>query len=350
MLHGGVNMPKEGYESITISKELNKKISEFVEKSSGLLNSKTQAINQAWQIYEKFFPQQKDPKPVAIGNKLIGHNQPVFVTAEVGINHNGDMNICKKMIDMAVETGCDAVKFQKRTIDKVYTQEELARPRENPFGTTNGDLKRGLEFGEKEYKEIDDYCKKKGIMWFASAWDVDSIDFLEKFDVPCHKIASAMLTNKKFLKKLRATGKPIILSTGMSPLEQIRKAVNILGEEKLMIMHCTSTYPTAENEQDINVIKELRKYFNCPIGYSGHEPSVWPTIVAASIGACIIERHITLDRAMYGSDQAASLEKKGIEMICTVVKLIPKFLGNDKKRVYESEKPIIQKLRKVDDL
>ncbi len=343
-------MPKKGYESITIPNELNKRISSFVDESIGIVPNKTQAITQAWQMYEKIFLEQKNPKPVKIGDKLVGHEHPIFVTAEIGINHNGDMDICKKMIDMAVENGCDAVKFQKRTVSKVYSKEELAKPRESPFGNTNGDLKRGLEFGEKEYKEIDKYCKEKGIMWFASAWDVDSVDFLEKFDMPCHKIASAMLTHKKLLMKLKATGKPIILSTGMSTLEQVKKAVNILGEENLIIMHCTSTYPTAEHEHDLNVIKEFRKHFNCLIGYSGHEPGVWPTILSATLGACILERHITLDRAMYGSDQAASLEKKGIAIICEIAKLTPKYLGDNKKKVYESEKPIIKKLRKVDDI
>lgn len=347
---GVLIMPKEGYESITISSALNNKITDFVEKSEGLINNKSHAISQAWQIYEKFFLENRDPKPVSIRNKLVGHSQSIFVTADLGINHNGNMEICKKMIDMAKEAGCDAVKFQKRTIEKIYSKEELEKPRESPFGTTNGDLKRALEFGFEEYKEIDEYCKKKGIMWFASAWDVDSVDFLEKFDVPCHKVASALLTDKEFLMKIKDTGKPIILSTGMSTLEQIKKAVDILGEENLIIMHCTSTYPTAESEHNLNVTNQFRKYFNCPIGYSGHEPSVWPTVIAASLGACILERHITLDRSMFGSDQAASLERKGIETVCELAKLVPLYLGDGKKKVYESEKPIIKKLRKVDDL
>ncbi|MFH1590551.1 MAG: N-acetylneuraminate synthase family protein [archaeon] len=343
-------MPKEGYESLTISKELHNKISEFTQASGGIVSSKTQAITQAWQIYENLFLENKNPKPVAIGNKLVGHNQPVFVIAEIGINHNGDMDICKKLIDMAADTGCDAVKFQKRTIEKVYSKAELEKPRESPFGTTNGHLKRGLEFGTEEFKEIDEYCKQKGIMWFASPWDTESVDFLEKFPVPCHKIPSALLTHKELLLKIKDTKKPIILSTGMSTLDQIKKAVDILGEENLIMMHCTSTYPTPKNEHNLNTIKRYRKYFNCPIGYSGHESGVWPTVVAASIGACILERHITLDRTMFGSDQASSLEKKGMEIICNIAKSVPELLGDGNKIVYESEKGIIPKLRRVDDL
>jgi len=340
-------MPKEGYESITIPEELSDEISKFIESSKGLVPNKSQAISQAWKNYEKAFLGEKNLKPVKIGNKLVGHDQPIFVSAEIGINHNGSMEICKKLIDMAVDAGCDAIKFQKRTIEKVYSKEELDKPRETPFGKTNGDLKRKLEFSYDEYKEIDEYCRKKGIIWYASAWDEDSVDFLEKFDVPCHKISSATLTDDEFLMKLKKTGKPLILSTGMSTMEQIHKAVDLLGEDNLIIMNCTSTYPTANEEINLNVIKTFRKLFNCPIGHSGHEPGVWPTAFAGAIGACMLERHITLDRTMFGSDQAASLEKRGIEIICSLTKLIPLLLDDGVKKVYDSEKPIIEKLRKV---
>jgi len=343
-------MPKEGYESVTIPEALNKRISEFVNNSSSIVNNKTQALSQAWQMYEKVFLDEKKPRPVQIGNKLIGHDQPVFIIAEIGINHNGSMDICKKMIDAAVASGCDAIKFQKRTIDIVYTKEELAKERESPFGNTNGDLKRGLEFGEAEYKEIDKYCKEKGIMWFGSPWDIPSLDFLEKFDVPCYKIASASITDKALLEKIKDTGKPVILSTGLSTIEQVNKAVQLLGEDKLVILHCTSTYPTADNESNLKVIKTLRKYFNCPIGYSGHEPGIWQTILAAGMGACVLERHITLDRTMFGSDQAASLEPKGLASICKIARKMPVYMGDGNKIVFDSEKPIIEKLRRVDDL
>lgn len=343
-------MPKEGYESITIPEYLGEKISKFVTESQGLVANKTQAFYQAWQIYETIYLEKKNLKPVRIGSRLVGHNQPTFIVAEIGINHNGDIELCKKLIDMAVENGCDAVKFQKRTIEKVYSKEDLDKPRESPWGTTNREQKMGLEFGEAEFKEIDRYCKQKNIIWFASAWDLDSVDFLEKFNIPCHKVASAMLTDKKFLLKLKSTGKPIILSTGMSTMNQIKKAMQLLGEENIILLHCTSTYPTDWSELNLNMIKTLRKYFNCPIGYSGHESIVYPSVLAVSLGACVIERHITLDRTMYGSDQAASLEKKGLELMCKEIRSVPKFLGDGVKKVYASEVPIIKKLRAVDTL
>ncbi|MBN2421607.1 N-acetylneuraminate synthase family protein [Candidatus Woesearchaeota archaeon] len=336
--------------SLTIPEELNEKISSYVNESSGLILNKTQAVIQAWNFYEKIFLDIKNPEPVKIGNRLIGHKQPVFLIAEIGINHNGDINIAKKLIDLAVNCGWHAVKFQKRNVDVVYSKEDLERARESPFGTTNGDLKRALEFGEREYKEIDEYCKEKGIMWFASPWDVGSVDFLEKFDVPCYKIASATLTNKSLLNKIKETGKPVILSTGMSSMEEIKKALSILGEENLVILHCTSTYPTKLEELNLNVIKTFRKYFNCPIGYSGHETGIMPSVVALALGACVVERHITLDRSMYGSDQAASLEKKGMEYITREAEFLSLYLGDGNKKIFESEKPIIKKLRRVDNL
>lgn len=286
-------------------------------------------------------------KKVKIADKVIGDGEPVFITAEIGINHNGDINIAKELIDVAVDAGCDAVKFQKRTIELVYTPEELARPRESPFGTTNGDLKRGLEFGEKEYAEIDRYCEEKGILWFASAWDVKSVDFLEKFNVPCHKVASAMLTDDELLRKFRATGKPIILSTGMSTEEQIRHAVDVLGQDNLVILHCTSTYPCSDNELNLNVIRWLGDNFACPVGYSGHEVGVYSSLAAVMLGSSMVERHITLDRAMFGSDQAASLEPPGLQRLVRDIRAIPGWLGDGKKRVFESELPILEKLRRV---
>jgi len=286
-------------------------------------------------------------KKVKIGNKIVGDGEPVVIVAEIGINHNGSLETAKKLIDVAVEAGCDAVKFQKRTIEVVYTPEELARPRESVFGNTNGDLKRGLEFGEKEYQEIDRYCKEKGILWFASPWDEGSADFLAKFDIPCYKIASASLTDDNLLKHIRTKGKPIILSTGMSTVDQIRHAVEVLGEDDLILLHCTSTYPGADEELNLKVIPRLKEQFSCPIGYSGHEVGVYSSLVAAVLGACVVERHITLDRAMWGSDQAASLEPQGIERLVRDIQRVPIWLGDGKKKVYESELPILQKLRRV---
>ena len=286
-------------------------------------------------------------RAVKIGNKIVGDGYPCFIIAEIGINHNGSLSMAKSLIDMAVECGCDAVKFQKRTVDIVYTKEELAKERHSVFGNTNGDLKRGLEFGESEYTEIDNYCKEKGIMWFASCWDENSVDFIENFNPPCYKIASASLTDDSLLSYTKSKGKPILLSTGMSTMEEIKNAVNILGEDNLIIYHCTSTYPSNNDEQNLNVIKTLRKDFNCPIGFSGHERGLAPSLIAVVLGACSIERHITLDRTNWGSDQAASLEKNGLYHLVRDIRNIPVFMGDGIKQVYEREKAIIKKLRRV---
>ena len=286
-------------------------------------------------------------KTVKIGNRIIGEDHPCYVIAEIGINHNGSLEIAKQLIDEAYTAGCDAVKFQKRTVEVVYTPEELAKPRENPFGSTNGDLKRGLEFGLKEYKEIDRYCKEKGIAWFASCWDEKSVDFIGQFDVPCYKIASAVLTDDNLLKHHRSKGKPIILSTGMSDMKMIEKAVNTLGTKDLVIMHCTSTYPSKSDELNLKGISTLLDKFDVPIGYSGHEVGLYTTFAAVVLGATVAERHITLDRAMWGSDQAASVEPQGFRRLVADIRTWEAAKGDGHIRVYESEVPIIKKLRRV---
>ena len=286
-------------------------------------------------------------KFVKVADKIIGDGNPCFIIAEIGINHNGSVKLAKKMIDIAVTTGCDAVKFQKRTVDIVYTKEELAKERNSVFGKTNGDLKRGLEFGINEYKQIDEYCKEKGILWFASCWDEKSVDFMEQFDIPCYKIASASLTDDNLLRYTRSKGKPILLSTGMSTMEEIKHAVEVLGEENLIIYHCTSTYPTDANEANLRVIESFKKEFNCPVGYSGHERGVTPSVLAVALGANSVERHITVDRTNWGSDQAASLEMAGLYHMVRDIRQVPALMGNGKKVVYNSELPIIEKLRRV---
>lgn len=286
-------------------------------------------------------------KPIRIANKYIGDNYPCFIIAEIGINHNGSVDLAKKMIDIAVTTGCDAVKFQKRTIDVVYTKEELAKERKSVFGNTNGDLKRGLEFGLDEYKEIDKYCKEKGILWFASCWDEEAVDFIEQFDVPCYKVASASLTDDKLLKHTRSKGKPILLSTGMSTMAEIEHAVKILGKEDLVIYHCTSTYPSNAEEMNLKAIQSFKDKFKCPIGYSGHERGVTPSVLAVALGANSVERHITVDRTNWGSDQAASLEMAGLYHMVRDIRQVPDLLGDGKKIVYPREIPIIEKLRRV---
>jgi len=286
-------------------------------------------------------------KIVKIGNKLVGHNQPCFVIAEIGINHNGSVKKAKQLIDIAVSSGCDAVKFQKRTVDFVYTPEELAMHRPNHFGETNGDLKRGLELKFEDYEEIDEYCTKKGIIWFASCWDKNSVDFIEYFNPPCYKIASASLTDDDLLRHTASKGKPILLSTGMSTIEEIDHALKVINSENIILYHCTSTYPTDPNESNLLAIQDFINSYDYPVGYSGHERGLTPTIMAVALGACSIERHITLDRTMWGSDHAASLEPTGLFRLLRDVRAIPTLLGDGKKVVYESEKPIIKKLRRV---
>lgn len=286
-------------------------------------------------------------KTINLGGREVGEGKPCYVIAEIGINHNGDLDITKKLISAAILAGCDAVKFQKRTVEVVYTEKELAAPRENPFGTTNGDLKRGLEFGEKQYRIIDEYCREHKIAWMASCWDEASVDFINKFNVPYYKIASASLTDDNLLKHHRATGKPIVLSTGMSTLAQIDHAVEVLGKNDLAIMHCTSTYPSKPQELNLLAIPELKKRYGVPVGYSGHEVGLSTTVAAVALGACMIERHITLDRAMWGSDQAASVEPQGFARLVRDAHTIEAALGDGAKRVYDSELPIIKKLRRV---
>jgi N-acetylneuraminate synthase len=284
---------------------------------------------------------------VKIGKDLVGDGQPCYIIAEIGINHNGDVELAKKLIATADAAGCNAVKFQKRTIDVVYTKEELAKPRESPFGNTNGDLKRGLEFGLDVYKEIDRYCKELDIPWFASCWDEASVDFLEQFKPSCYKIASASLTDDNLLRHHRAKGRPIIMSTGMSSVEQIDHAVQVLGKKDLVLLHTTSTYPAQYDELNLKAIPFMKQRYDVPVGYSGHETGLPSSVAAAAIGACVVERHLTLDRAMWGSDHAASLEPNGITRLVRDIRLIETSMGDGIKRVFPRERPIIEKLRRV---
>jgi N-acetylneuraminate synthase len=288
------------------------------------------------------------PKAVRIGQRLVGDYEPCYVVAEIGINHNGDLDLAKRLISVAVAAGCDVVKFQKRTVEDVYSAEELASTRESPCGATNGDLKHGLELDYYDYQEIDAYCRASKIAWFSSCWDEKSVDFVERFDVPCYKIASASLTDDNLLRHTRATGKPIVLSTGMSTLEQIDHAVEVLGKENLILLHACSTYPAYYEELNLRAIPVMRQRYGVPVGYSGHETGIASTVAAAVMGACFVERHITMDRAMWGSDHAASLEPNGISRVVRDIRLVEQSTGDGVKRVYEREQPIIKKLRRVD--
>jgi len=270
-----------------------------------------------------------------------------FIIAEIGINHNGSLDIAKKLIEEAKDAGCDAVKFQKRTIDIVYPAEVLATPRQSPWGTTTREQKEGLEFGKTEYDEIDAYCRKLGIPWFASAWDIPSQEFLRSYNLPYNKIASAMAAHLEFVDAVASEKKPTFLSVGMCTYEDVDKAVAILRKHgcPFSIMHTVSTYPCAEEDLNLLAMQELRKRYGVPVGYSGHEVSVSPSVMAAALGASVIERHITLDRAMYGSDQAASLEKPGLETLVAQIRKLSAVLGDGVKRVSDAEKAVAGKLR-----
>ncbi len=271
----------------------------------------------------------------------------IFFIAEIGINHNGDLKICKKLIDLASSAGCNAVKFQKRDIETVYSKEYLDSFRESPWGKTQRDQKMGIEFNENEYREIDNYCKEKKIEWFASAWDLKSQEFLNNFNCKYNKIASAMLVNIELLKKVAEEKKHTFISTGLSTLKDIEIAVNIFRERKcpFELMHCVSTYPLKEKHANLKTINTLREKFKCNVGYSGHESGLTLSYAAAALGATSIERHITLDRAMYGTDQAASLSPPGLRKIVPQIKKISIALGDGVKRMIEEEKPIAKKLR-----
>jgi len=272
----------------------------------------------------------------------------VFFTAEIGINHNGDLEIAKKLIDVTVEAGCDAVKFQKRAIEKVYSKAVLDTPRESPWGKTTREQKLGLEFEKAEYDIIDQYCKEKNIEWYASSWDIDSQLFLQNYNLKHNKVASAMLTNHKLLEIIAKERKPTFISTGMSTMDEIKDAVRIFEKYdcKFSLQHSNSSYPMKEEEANLNCITTLQKEFRCDVGYSGHETSGYLVCVSAVIlGAKSIERHITLDRSMYGSDQAASLEPIGLKRVVNDIRRIEAILGDGEKRVWSSEIPVMKKLR-----
>jgi len=289
-------------------------------------------------------------KEIQIREKTVGDGHPTYITAEIGINHNGDLGIAKRLIDVAVMAGCDAVKFQKRTPEKAVPPEYRDVMRETPWGLMSYlDYRRKVEFGEEEYQAIDQYCHEKGIHWFASCWDEESVDFIEQFNPPCYKTASASLTDLPLLKKIRGTGKPMVVSTGMSTFEEIEQAVSLIGRDRLVLAHSTSTYPCPPEELNLRMINTLQARFNCPVGYSGHEVGLQTTFAAVTLGAALIERHITLDRAMWGSDQAASVEPWGLMRLVRDIRVIEQALGDGVKRVYDSEMKARQRLRRANN-
>lgn len=279
--------------------------------------------------------------------ELFSNQSYIYIIAEIGINHNGDIDLAKQLIDIASDCNCDAVKFQKRDIDSVYSKKVLDSFRESPWGNTQRDQKRGLEFSIDQYSEISEYCKNKRIDWFASSWDLKSQKDMQIFEFRFNKVASAMATNEEFLHLVASEKKPTFLSTGMTEIKEIEKAVNIFAQYdcELMLFHTVSTYPAEESDLNLNCIKTLKEKYGLPIGYSGHEASVSPSIIAAALGASVIERHITLDRAMYGSDQAASLQYEGLKQLTSIVRKLPKILGKGEKVVLSKELEVAKKLR-----
>lgn len=288
-------------------------------------------------------------REIKLGTRMVGDGHSAYIIAEVGINHNGDIEIAKRIIDAAVHAGADAVKFQKRTPAVSTPPEQQNQMRETPWGYISYlDYRHMVEFNEEQYRELDGYCKEKKIDWLVSVWDEPSVDFMEMFETPAYKVPSASLTDHNLLQYVRKTGKPVIISTGMSTMDQIKRGVDVVGGENLVIMHCTSTYPCEPDELNLKMIETLRREFpNNPIGYSGHEVGLVPSAVAIALGASSIERHITLDRAMWGSDQAASVEPGGFERLVKYIRVTEAALGDGVKKVYESEKWSMKKLRRV---
>jgi N-acetylneuraminate synthase len=286
-------------------------------------------------------------REIKIGNRLIGDGQPAYIIAEIGINHNGNLETAKEMIMAAQETGADAVKFQKRTPELCVPKDQWNIMRETPWGYISYiDYRNKVEFGLEEYKAIDAFCHELGIDWFASVWDEGAIDFMEGFNPVCYKVGSASLTDIEMLKKIRLTGRPIILSTGMSTFEQIETTIKAIGIDNLALMHSTSAYPCDPLELNLRMIETLRDHYPCPIGYSGHEVGLITTVVAVSMGACMVERHFTLDRAMWGGDQSASVEPGGFRKLVKYIRVTEMALGDGVKRVYDSEKSSLKKLRR----
>ena len=284
-----------------------------------------------------------------IGRAKVGDGHPVFVVAEIGINHNGSLETAKQLIEGAAWAGCDAVKFQKRTPELCVPRDQWKIERDTPWGRmTYIDYRRRMEFDEKDFAAIDRLCREKNIEWFASAWDEPSVEFLEKFDTPCYKVASASITDLGLLRAMKATGRPIMLSTGMSTMDEIRRATSTTGEDKLLVAHSTSSYPCPLDAVNLRMIHTLKAlYPACPIGYSGHEVGLGPTWAAVSMGATFVERHITLDRSMWGTDQAASVEVQGFARLVRTIRDIEQAFGDGVKRVHESEIALRKKLRRV---
>ena len=289
-------------------------------------------------------------REIKIGDRMVGEGHPTYIIAEIGINHNGSVQIAKELINAASDAGVDAVKFQKRTPEICVPDHQKTQMRDTPWGYISYlDYRYKVEFGQEAYQQIDAHCQSLGIDWLASSWDIPSLDFIDAFNPPAHKVPSALLTDHELLRAIKGKGRPVILSTGMSTMEEIREAVDILGMDSLVICHTTSSYPCPPEELNLKMISTLKENFNCPIGYSGHEVGLVTSALAVGMGACLLERHVTLDRAMWGSDQAASVEPQGVRTLVKYIRVTEKALGDGKKKVYDSEQSSLNKLRRYSE-
>jgi N-acetylneuraminate synthase len=286
-------------------------------------------------------------REIKIGDRMVGDGHPTYIVAEIGINHNGDVEIAKELIKSAHEAGVDAVKFQKRTPEICVPDHQKNQMRDTPWGYISYiEYRNKVEFDQEEYEQIDAYCKSLGIDWLASSWDIPSLEFIDSFNPPAHKVASALLTDHALLRAIKKTGKPVIISTGMSTMDEIESAVKILDADNLLICHTTSSYPCPPEELNLEMIHTLKDKYDCPIGYSGHEVGLVPSAIAVAMGACLVERHVTLDRAMWGSDQAASVEPHGVRTLVKYIRVTEKALGDGVKKVYDSEQSSLERLRR----
>jgi N-acetylneuraminate synthase len=301
-------------------------------------------------MHSAAMPSSRMTPSIRIGDRVVGDGEPVYIAAEIGINHNGDLEIARRLIDVAARSGCDAVKFQKRTPDLCVPADQRDVVRSTPWGEmTYIEYRHRMEFGSTQFGAIDQHCRDQGVAWFASPWDEESVAFLETFDPPAYKIASATLTDLNLLKLVASTERTVVLSTGMSSLEQVDRAVEIIGTDRLLLAHCTSSYPCPPEELNLRMIDTLKSRYECPVGYSGHEVGLPTTVAAVARGACYVERHITLDRAMWGSDQAASIEPEGLARLVKYIRVTELALGDGTKRIYENELPLMERLRRHGD-
>jgi len=325
-------MPKEGFDAVTLPSSMTEDIENFVEASNKLISSKSEALKIAWLWYKQHADSGSSSRmKLKIGNSTVGDGEPHFIIADIATNHNGEMSHIKTMIDIAAEEGCDAVKFHKKTVDAVYSRSELSSPMLSKFGKTFKEFALGVELGKEEFDEIDDYCKKKSIMWFAECWDEQSVEFTQQYNAPCYELPHERLNDENLILKLKSTGKPILVRTGMMT-DDAKKAVEMIGEQNAAVIHSTKEFPVQLEQLYLKNITLLKRIFRCPIGHYGADVGVATSVMAATIGASIIERRITYDRTAGGPEHAASLEHNGLRILVRDIRSIPLAMGEDPRK------------------